>query len=113
MKWETGRQDTGYFKKCLINSKLFKFDVYLLKYPEGSYINPHIDSAIIPFHEHHRVNIVLKNADLGGHFWLDDKCQRGRFHYFRPDKVRHSVNTIHRGTRYVLSIGWNKKKRNG
>ncbi len=111
MKWEGGRQQTGYMKKCLINSKRFKFDVYLLKYPEGSYIPPHIDSAIIPFHEHHRVNIVLKKPELGGQFFLDGELQDGRFHKFRPDQVEHEVTTIHRGTRYVISIGWNKIKK--
>ena len=111
MKWEEGRQQTGYMKKCLINSKRFKFDVYLLKYPEGSYIPAHIDSAIIPFHEHHRVNIILKEADLGGNFYVNEKKQYGRYHRFRPDQVEHEVTTIHRGTRWVLSVGWNKIKK--
>jgi hypothetical protein len=95
----------------LFESKWFKFDIYLLKYPEGSYIEPHIDSAIIPFHEHHRLNVVLKHADFGGYFCLNDESQQGRFHYFRPDLVEHGVTTIHQGTRYVLSIGWNKMKK--
>lgn len=111
MKWEEGRQQTGYMKKCLINSKRFKFDVYLLKYPEGSYIPPHIDSAIIPFHEHHRLNIVLKNSSWGGDFRINGVVQHRPFHYFRPDLVEHSVDKVIMGTRWVLSIGWNKIKK--
>ena len=119
MKWEEGRQKTGYFKMKLFESKWFKFDIYLLKYPEGSYIKPHIDEAITKvivngvttLHEHHRLNIVLKNAGFGGYFCINEKSQQGRFHYFRPDLVEHAVTTIHEGTRYALSIGWNKIKK--
>jgi hypothetical protein len=111
MKWEEGRQKTGYMKKCLINSKRFKFDVYLLKYPEGSEIPEHIDSAIIPFHEHHRLNIELKRAEFGGSFRMNGYVKPRRVHYFRPDLVPHSVDKIRKGTRYVLSIGWNKVKK--
>lgn len=111
MKWEEGRQQTGYMKKCLINSKRFKFDVYLLKYPEGSYIPKHIDSAIIPFHEHHRINLILKKPKDGGKFYINGVEQRGRYFKFRPDVVEHHVTKITKGTRYVLSIGWNKIKK--
>ncbi len=108
--WEQGRQKTGYLKKCLINSKRFKFDMYLLKYPEGSEIPEHVDSAIIPFHEHHRINVVLKKPKRGGHFCIDGYRQKGRFFKFRPDKEKHSVTKVLRGTRYVLSIGWCTQK---
>ena len=110
MVWENGRQQTGYLKKCLVNSKRLKFDMYLLKYPEGSEIPKHIDSTIIPFHEHHRINIVLKKPDRGGDFIIDNKKQKGRFFKFRPDLNEHSVSKITKGTRYVLSIGWSKLK---
>jgi hypothetical protein len=116
MIWEQGRQKTGYLKKCLINSKLFKFDMYLLKYPEGSEIPRHLDSAIIPFHEHHRINVVLQKPKEGGEFFITDNYdndhkQSGRFFYFRPDLKQHGVLKITKGTRYVLSIGWSIMKR--
>ena len=109
--WEQGRQKTGYLKKCLINSKLFKFDMYLLKYPLGSKIPKHVDSAIIPFHEHHRLNIILVQPESGGDFYINDEKQKGRFHKFRPDLHEHHVTEITKGYRLVLSIGWNKMKK--
>ena len=111
MDWDEGRQQTGYYKKQLFVSKQFKFDIYLLKYPVDSYIPSHIDSAIISFHEHHRLNIVLKHAKYGGQFYINKIIQKGRFHYFRPDLVKHKVTKIKKGVRYVLSIGWNKEKK--
>ena len=110
LKWQKGRQETGYLKKCLINSKFFKFDLYLLKYPEGSEIPKHIDSAIIPFYEHHRINVIIQKPEEGGDFYIGDKKQEGRVFKFRPDLQEHSVTKITKGSRYVLSMGWSKKK---
>ena len=114
-KWENGRQNSGYLKMKIFESKLFKADCYILKYPKSSKIDPHTDE--VEGHEHHRVNIILKKAKLGGGFYTKRKFQsqnryykRGRFNYFRPDKTIHGVGFMHLGTRYVLSIGWLKKK---
>jgi len=96
------------------------FDVYLLKYPEGSEIGWHKDPSQA-FFEHWRANIVLKKAIDGGKFactydidgivtepvirkWND------RFIVFRPDITVHCVKQVKKGTRYVLSIGWLRGK---
>ena len=111
MNWTQGRQKTGYLKKCIINSKRFKFDIYLLKYPEGSEIPKHIDSPILSSYEHHRVNIILKKPKQGGDFYINDIKQIGRFFKFRPDIQEHHVTKIISGQRYVLSIGWCLKRK--
>lgn len=108
--WQKGRQESGYEKMTLLRSKLFKFDVYILKYPEASVIKAHFDEVDKVF-EHHRLNIVLKSAKKGGVFIYENIIQKGRFHYFRPDIMKHEVSRIEKGTRYVLSIGWLKKKK--
>jgi len=107
--WEKGRQNSGYEKLRVLLSNRFKFDVYILKYPEGSVIQSHVDKVDEIF-EHHRLNIVLKKAKKGGVFSCNDTAKTGRIHYFRPDIMKHKVSKIELGTRYVLSIGWLKKK---
>ena len=107
--WMEGRQGSGYFKKKLLESKLFKFDVYLLKYPVGSYINKHTDP--VKGYKHYRLNISLNDKFLGGAPNVEGKCiiENNFFYCFRPDLYEHSVNRIEFGTRYVLSIGWLKR----
>ncbi len=107
--WQKGRQESGYEKMTLLRSKLFKFDVYILKYPVNSTIKAHTD-PVDEIYEHHRLNIVLKKAKIGGVFSCNDIAKTGRIHYFRPDIMKHEVSKIQLGTRYVLSIGWLKKK---
>lgn len=106
--WEPGRQNSGYFKKKIFESKLLKFDCYLLKYPKGSIIYAHKDPAPDGF-KHHRLNIVLRNTNLGGYFYQGDKGfqpKSKRLFYFRPDIEKHGLTKIEGSTRYVLSIGW-------
>jgi len=109
-KWQEGRQKSGYDKMLLIqNTFLLPFDCYIIRYREGSEIDTHTDP--VEGKEHHRINIVLKNAEYGGHFWCNDEESLNIFNriiYFRPDKFEHSVSKILFGTRYVLSIGWVK-----
>lgn len=108
--WQKGRQESGYEKMTILRSKLFKFDVYILKYPENSIIKAHTD-PVDEIYEHHRLNIVLKQAKKGGVFICNGEIQKGRFHYFRPDIMKHEVTKIEVGTRYVFSLGWLKKKK--
>lgn len=42
-RWDKGRQGTGYDKMLLITSYPVPFDSYIIRYPEGSEIPPHID----------------------------------------------------------------------
>ncbi len=107
MKWIRGRQESGYFKNKIISFDGFiKFDIWLLKFPKKSVIKAHIDKVDGSM-KHHRVNIILKHADIGGKFVCSDfKVWFNRIIYFRPDKEIHSVTKVYKGCRYVLSIGW-------
>ena len=107
MNWIEGRQGSGYYKLKIFESKLLKMDCYILKYPEGSYIDVHKDPVPEPY-EHHRLNVILKKAEKGGTFLLDYVEQTGRIHKFRPDIQEHNLHRIEKGIRYVLSIGWLK-----
>ena len=108
LNWQLGRNNTGYKKLQLLSSKIFKMDMYLLQFPEGSYTDSHRDESPLEGHQHHRVNIVLKEAVRGGKFVIKGMSQEGRIHKFRPDSFSHKVTKIKEGTRYVLSIGWLK-----
>lgn len=138
--WQIGRSanpQSPYFKWPLfvrVLGKLLKADAYILKYPEGSAIDFHKDSAPVGY-KHYRLNIVLKRAKVGGEFItkmsVEDYVNNtpihknskefysegvgfahyvihhlGRINFFRPDITEHAVGTIYKGTRYVLSIGW-------
>ena len=104
--WESGRQNSGYDKIKLLESKrFFKFDVYLLKFPVGSKIAPHIDT--VDDGNHYRLNIILKKAKAGGEFICKNPIfETNRIKLFRPDISEHQVTSIIKGTRYLLSIGW-------
>ena len=105
-RWEKGRQLSGYDKMLLLGSKWFiKFDVYLLRFKEGSEIKPHTDK--VDNGKHYRLNIVLKQALKGGEFICSNPIyQSSRIKFFRPDTCEHSVTKVIRGNRYLLSIGW-------
>ena len=103
MKWEEGRQGSGYFK-CLLAQGL-SWDFYLLRYPKGAFIAGHTDP--VEGKEHHRVNLVLKKAKEGGQFWCRGRRTKARrLVKFRPDIQVHGVNEVRSGTRWVLSFGW-------
>ena len=56
-RWERGRQNSGYDKMLLCGALWpIKFDTYLLKFPQGSEIAPHIDT--IKSGKHYRLNII-------------------------------------------------------
>lgn len=107
--WQKGRQASGY-DKMLVCRMLFplKFDVYLIKFPQGSEIKPHTD--VVKTGRHFRINIVLKHAAKGGEFMCENPIiNYSRVKFFRPDIEQHQVLKIEQGTRYILSIGWIKK----
>ncbi|RBP48946.1 hypothetical protein [Arenicella xantha] len=84
------------------------FDMYLLRFSVGDEIPPHQDQ--VNNGEHHRVNIILKHAKEGGLFICHDAIyDSSRIKYFRPDQSVHQVTKIIQGSRYVFSIGWNRK----
>ena len=106
LRWRSGRQETGYEKMLLlVNPFIVPFDCYLLRFRQGSGIPEHSDP--VDGKRHYRLNIVLWQAELGGEFLCDEPIYESRrIKLFRPDRSRHSVTTVERGVRYVLSIGW-------
>lgn len=102
MKWILGRQNSGYWKLKIFNNRFF--DSWIVKYPTGSCIPPHVD--VIDGYSHSRINIIIQKPFDGGVF----KCENvrtlfNRIHIFRSDINEHSVSAITDGTRIVLSIG--------
>lgn len=99
MKWEQGRQGTGYLKKLLLQG--FWFDLWLLKYPAGTWIPTHVDK--VPQKRHYRLNIVLKGSWRA--YRGEALFKLGPVVLFRPDIMPHNVATIDK-ERIVLSFGW-------
>jgi hypothetical protein len=103
--WEGGRQQSGYGKMLIAESAnyLLPFDIYLLKYPEGSEIPEHTDP--VPKRRHVRINLVLKKAKRGGMFSCTDAIFGSkRLNIFFSDRP-HQVSKIEEGSRLILSIG--------
>ncbi len=105
-RWQKGRQKSGYDKMLLAQSlRPLPFDMYILRFPEGSEIAPHTDPVSLG--RHYRLNIVLIPAKIGGEFFCATPIfENSRIKFFRPDACEHSVSKVEEGTRYVLSIGW-------
>ena len=107
MKWTEGRQKSGYQKMLLAGlPKIIPFDLWLLKYPEGSEIDWH-DDPVEDGQSHFRLNIELSRPEEGGEFKsaLPPLLSIGRATLFRPDENWHRVTQIKRGSRLVLSLG--------
>lgn len=109
-RWQRGRQRSGYDKMLLLQSLWpLAFDVYVLRFPEGAEIPQHTDPVAIG--RHYRCNIVVKRAKEGGEFVCKAPIfATSRIKIFRPDACEHSVTRVVRGSRYVLSIGWVRRK---
>lgn len=105
-RWQRGRQASGYDKLLLAGLPWpLPCDCWLLHFPEGSEVPPHVDR--VTRGRHYRFNIILRKARAGGEF----ACARTlyanrRIKLFRPDLETHSVTRIASGSRWVLSIGW-------
>jgi hypothetical protein len=121
-KWEEGRQGGGYYKMKLMEiSWPIKADMYILKFPEGSEVKPHIDPS--PSYgrasKHYRLNIIAKKAKTGGEFMVfkgvifkdtDEYKDVGRVSLMRPDVNAHKMKKVEKGCSYWLSIGWLKEE---
>ena len=105
--WKQGRQSSGYSKISLLESMWpIPFDLYLLKFPEGSQIPEHVDKVDEGF-RHYRLNIILKKSRSGGEFVADNSIINWpRIKFFRPNISKHSVTKVVGGSRYVLSFGF-------
>jgi hypothetical protein len=105
-QWQSGRLMSGYDKMLLLIGRWpIPFDVYLIRYLEGSHISPHTDQ--VRHGRHYRLNLILKSPKRGGDFVCDHPLfETPRIKLFRPDKQVHSVTRVEGGSRYVLSVGW-------
>lgn len=108
-RWQRGRQDGGYDKMLLLTGMWpLPFDMYFIRYHEGSFIPPHTDK--VDYGEHYRLNIVLWQAKKGGEFICQNPIfETKRIKFFRPDVCEHSVVRVEKGKRYLFSLGWIKK----
>lgn len=106
LKWSNGRQNTGYDKITFLSLKFFiPFDLHLLRFKKGSFIPNHIDS--VDYGKHYRLNIIIKNAKIGGDFICKNPIfETKRIKFFRPDISEHSVTEVISGNRYVISFGF-------
>lgn len=117
LAWERGRQDGGYDKLKLLESKRLRFDLYLLRFPEGSVVPMHRDPSPDGF-SHHRVNITLRFAARGGLTLIARQPELGqletpkyryeerRWYRFRPDLYTHMMTSVREGSVLMLSFGW-------
>lgn len=105
-QWQRGRQGSGYDKMLLLTTTSpIVFDSYLIRYPIGSSIPPHIDP--VTGHHHYRLNIIIKRSIGGGEFICSNPIfSTSRIKFFQPDRCEHSVTEVQGSKRYVLSIGW-------
>jgi hypothetical protein len=106
LRWLPGRQGTGYDKLPLASARWpLPFDVYLIRYREGSHVPPHTDP--VADGRHYRLNIILTAAAVGGEFVCADPLfATARVKLLRPDRSVHSVTPVERWRRLVLSVGW-------
>ena len=106
LKWQPGRQGSGYDKLLIATARWpVPWDCYLIRYREGSLISYHTDP--VDKKKHFRLNVIVKRAERGGEFY----CERAilvskRIILFRPDISIHAVAKVIEGSRYVFSIGW-------
>ena len=123
--WTPGRQGTGYeilpLKAVLpagpgspIARSLGQlgtpfedyWDVYLIRYRDGTHITPHVDDAQHG-KRHRRINAVLTTAKAGGELWIDGAridLAVGDAVRFYPDREVHEVTRVV-GTRLLFSVG--------
>lgn len=122
--WEEGRQGTGYWKLNVVDSptaeRLVKkclkilgepvlFDAWVLRYPVGSEIPPHVDPPVANGMCHVRINAIALGSD-GGVLYVDGAevpLDHGDAYVFRPDVMKHMVTKVERNERLVLSVGAN------
>ena len=101
MKWQKGRQNSLYYKFPLIT--LPRFDMYLLKIPQGSSVPTHTDP--VKNKKHYRLNIDIIKPKIGGTFIGKTIFKLPRITLIRPDIHQHSVTEIFSGYSLILSIG--------
>lgn len=109
-RWGEDKFATGYKLFTLMYIKSLRWDLYLFKYPEGSWLPKHKDPS--KYGAHYRFNIVLKKPKKGGEFICKEVIFKWwRFCLFRADTNYHKVTKIEKGTRWMLSFGFTLKNR--
>jgi hypothetical protein len=111
LRFTRGRQESGYEKMLLMTAPWpIPFDMYILRFRVGDHIPPHTDP--VTNRRHYRLNIVVRKASEGGEFLCEDAIfETERIKFFRPDRSRHAVSQIVRGSRWVLSVGFVLRQR--
>lgn len=112
-RWQMGRQGSGYDKLLLGGLRWpLPCDCYLLRFPEGSSVPPHVDR--VERGRHDRLNVIVRRARSGGEFVCGKTLFASeRIKLFRPDVETHSVTRVEHGVRWVFSIGWVRGARGG
>lgn len=127
--WDAGRQGTGYHRSAVTGPEVERLatrsleaiwpgprhghDVWLLRYPPGSHIPPHVDPPLVGGAYHARLNAVIVAPPAGGMLVIDGvevALAVGDAVVFRPDVERHAVTTT-QGERLVWSVGCNYEPR--
>lgn len=77
---------------------------YLVRYPEGHKVVPHLD--MIDNGRLYKLNCLLVKPRSGGAFACEKNIFSlfGRVILFRPDLYQHQVSRIERGNRWLLSF---------
>jgi predicted 2-oxoglutarate/Fe(II)-dependent dioxygenase YbiX len=117
--WKPGRQGTGYDTLPLARDALayralahvgtpFEdyWDVYLIRYRDGSHIPPHTDAAQHG-RQHRRLNALLVAPQRGGELRIAGArvdLAIGDAVVFEPDRDQHQVSTVV-GERVLFSVG--------
>lgn len=119
--WKPGRQGTGYdvlalprVREPLVVRALARigtpfehyWDVYLIRYADGSHIPPHRDEAQHG-RRHRRLNALLAAPRAGGVLSIDGTridLAIGDAVVFDPDRETHEVTRV-AGTRVMFSVG--------
>ena len=103
-RWTEGRQNSGYRAFTLLYSEYLKMDCYIIHYPTGSSIPPHIDPMVNG--KMYRLNIEIWKPKSGGIFHSKTLLNIfNRAYLFRPDVEEHYVTEITEGNRWLFSIG--------
>jgi 2-oxoglutarate-Fe(II)-dependent oxygenase superfamily protein len=81
-----------------------RLNIYLVRYPEGHKVGPHVD--MVSEGRLYKLNWVLAKPKAGGEFICDKNIFNlfGRLYLFRPDLYQHRVSKIERGNRWLLSF---------
>lgn len=85
-----------------------RLNIYLVRYPEGHKVVPHVD--MVSEGRLYKLNCILAKPGSGGEFICEKNIFNlfGRLYLFRPDLYEHRVSKIERGSRWLLSFALTK-----